>query len=1394
MMRVLGQTIRIFLFSVCLVSTQSAKPAWAGAGGGWIEFTDETASRLVADPGVGVSDGEEKDYAWGDVDNDGDIDIVCVRKQPFTTPGRRTNVLFMNEGIVDGQAKNGVFVDRTSQFMVDADDGGQGFLDLTNDRDVILADVNNDLWLDIITVVTISDGLPKTISHPRIYMNLGEIGGVWQGCRYEEGRIPQLFTIPGGQAVAPRLCAIAAGDVTGDGFVDLYIGDYDSGGVGGATPEDPNDDVNDRLLINNGAGFFTDSLETRMTGNMLLSAFSMAVAIEDMNGDGAMDVVKDTALNFPQRISISYNDPANVGFFDVFDVIYNNAPYHITVGDLNNDGLPDVVVTDDGQDGYLLNTGNDGAGSAQFISFAFDRFGAVDSEFGGNSVIADLDNDGFNDVAICDIDVDSPGCNRRLHLYRNLGDVPNVTLQEQSGFEPWTAIGSHDVAIFDIDGDGWKDMFIGTCSGTKVWINQPPGTLLFSYPDGMPSTLTPNVVTQFRVTVTGDGTTPQSGTGKQFVSIDGGPFVESVMAEDVPNTYFINLPGVACASEVRYYVQAEMANASLVSDPIGAPINTYSALAIFGTELLIDERFEAITPSWTATNDASLTGGAWERVDPVGTFFPSGSGLLAQPEDDAGAGAETMCFITEQHVGGGDARASDVDFGPATLTSPVIDLSGSDAIIEYARWHFSGVGGASIPDALLTEVSNDGVGWTPVHDTFDTNRAWEVVSFRVGDFVTPTATVQVRFVVEDASNNSITESGIDNFTVTRLLCDSCIDDIDCIDSLFCNGDETCIGGSCVPGTNPCPFGCDELNDVCTGCGVDADCDDGLFCSGMETCVGNVCTAGTDPCPGQLCDDGLDVCVDCLDATDCDDSVFCNGAEQCDGGLCVAGADPCPGQLCDEGGAVCFDCSSGNDCDDGLFCNGVETCVGGDCIAGTAPCAGQFCDEPTQECVIDLQPRMGDPVRNLTPSDLVRFLAGRVKFDEVLTEPNGLGPIFNQNACGACHSVGGLGGTGTILVTRFGQQDKSGFNSLASLGGSLLQAQSIDPVNCQEVVPAEANIVASRITTGVFGAGLVEAVPDPVLLDLAVSPPAGISGVAHMVGAFEDPMGAPLHVGRFGWKSQVATVLTFSADAAQNEMGLTNRFIPTENDPNGTMPPELGVCDAVPDPEDGPDGEGFDFIDRVTDFQRFLAPPPQTPRGGMTGEAIFVNIGCSDCHAPTFITGTAAEAALTNQVIKPYSDFLVHGMGTLGDGIEQGGAGVTEMRTVPLWGLRVRDAMLHDGRVLGGLFADRIDSVINWHNAPGSEAATAASAYAALLQTEKDALVAFLDSLGRAEFDHDGDGDVDLSDLATFGACLTGPSSGPYTPDDGCAISDIEQNGSVNLFDYSLFQRAFTGSE
>jgi len=288
----------------------------------------------------------------------------------------------------------------------------------------------------------------------------------------------------------------------------------------------------------------------------------------------------------------------------------------------------------------------------------------------------------------------------------------------------------------------------------------------------------------------------------------------------------------------------------------------------------------------------------------------------------------------------------------------------------------------------------------------------------------------------------------------------------------------------------------------------------------------------------------------------------------------------------------------------------------------------------------------------------------------------------------------------------------------ALGGSLLQDFAIAPA-AREMIPREATVIALRQSTPLYGSGLIEAIPDSVLVQNAQrAKPDGVRGHASRV---VDVVSGQLRVGRFGWKCQQATLLAFSGDAYLNEMGITSRFFPRENAPNGKMS-VLETFDTIADPEDVVDPlTGKGDIDHAADFMRLLAPPP---RGKVTasvrqGETLFQQVGCAVCHIPTLTTGPNPVAALDRQPVDLYSDLLLHDMGVLGDGIAQGDAGVREMRTAPLWGLRASGPYLHDGR------ARTVDEAIRAH---AGEASVSRDRYQRLNPTQRSQLLEFLNSL------------------------------------------------------------------
>jgi CxxC motif-containing protein (DUF1111 family) len=361
---------------------------------------------------------------------------------------------------------------------------------------------------------------------------------------------------------------------------------------------------------------------------------------------------------------------------------------------------------------------------------------------------------------------------------------------------------------------------------------------------------------------------------------------------------------------------------------------------------------------------------------------------------------------------------------------------------------------------------------------------------------------------------------------------------------------------------------------------------------------------------------------------------------------------------------------------------------------------------------------GDPLPGLTAEQMVLFDLGRDDFKENEGAADGLGPIFNSQACANCHRSPAMGGSSpTSNEVRAGQLINGQFFDLP--GGSLFQSSALRS-ECKEEVPAEANVIALRQTQPLFGMGLVEAIPEATIRALADPDDRNADGISGRAATVFDTATNKTRLGRFGWKAQVASLLGFAGDAYLNEMGITNDLAPQENAPNGDTA-KLIACDAVPDPEDQRDPvTGLRGIDKFENFMRLLGPPP---RGKITdavtaGEAVFSRIGCASCHTPVMITGRNAIAALDRKPVALFSDLLLHDVGT-GDGIAQADAAPNEIRTAPLWGLRVSGPFLHDGS------AQSVEDAILRH---AGEASRVISNFRSLPAGEHDALMVFLGSL------------------------------------------------------------------
>ena len=354
-----------------------------------------------------------------------------------------------------------------------------------------------------------------------------------------------------------------------------------------------------------------------------------------------------------------------------------------------------------------------------------------------------------------------------------------------------------------------------------------------------------------------------------------------------------------------------------------------------------------------------------------------------------------------------------------------------------------------------------------------------------------------------------------------------------------------------------------------------------------------------------------------------------------------------------------------------------------------------------------------------------FNDNRFIFEEVETTAEGLGPTYNAQSCRECHQNVATGGASQIAEHRTGRLNGDVF--FESLGGSLIQSRATN-ADIVERVAFQDDVRTFRISTNTLGDGYVECIANSTLIAIRDGQPASMRGTALLVPVLE--ANGATRVGRFGWKNQHASLESFAADAYLNEMGITSPFFPEENTSSGRFVGFGTDFDPVAEPED----DGTD----VRAFANFMRATKAPSRGTVTadvlaGEQVFAQVGCNTCHVASITTarpGTKINGgamtvpfALGGKLIHPYSDYLLHDVGT-GDGIpllptpEYVGT-ASQIRTAPLWALRTRNRLMHDG------LSFTKQEAIQRH---AGQAAVVTASYSALAAADKSLLMSFLDSL------------------------------------------------------------------
>lgn len=409
------------------------------------------------------------------------------------------------------------------------------------------------------------------------------------------------------------------------------------------------------------------------------------------------------------------------------------------------------------------------------------------------------------------------------------------------------------------------------------------------------------------------------------------------------------------------------------------------------------------------------------------------------------------------------------------------------------------------------------------------------------------------------------------------------------------------------------------------------------------------------------------------------------------------------------------------------------------------------------------PAAGGPLPGLTSNEAAAFDTAADVFAEVDGVPEGLGPRFNGDSCAGCHAFPAMGGSSPPTNPQIALAHDAGANntvpSFLSLNGPVREARFVknpdgtpdggvhglftiagrnDAVGCNITQPDFAtalrnNNVIFRVPTPTFGGGLVEMIADDDIIANAQQSAnsfLGIKGVPNRSGNDGS-------ITRFGWKAQNKSLIIFAAEAYNVEQGVTNVLFPNMRDVDQ---PYFNGCNFNGDPEspvefDQPAPANLGDSSLFAVFMQFLAPPTPsttTPGGSnsiVQGRNQFVNVGCANCHTPSFTTQRSAVAALSQKQVNLYSDLVLHHMGPgLADRVSQGNAAGDQFRTAPLWGLGQRLFFLHDGRTSNLVTAIQAHKSASGGGFPASEANKVVDRYNALSDSDKQAVLNFLRSL------------------------------------------------------------------